>query len=659
MSASSSISDFPFSSNRGGEQNNLERTLNNFHEETLLNQTNQGGNSYPQDGDREIPLHSTPVPAQRQQRPRSAFGALPRSRTQTFGTPRNSRYLNFSLPQADQKQDALERTVIMQERQGERIDQLVEMVNQLAAALTTQNKPAPNQVPPQNHNSGGNGGNNAGNNNAGNIPNSSSYTNQPRNPVNAVYTVGGTVISESGMFNPIRNLENFKKDLRMSNSSILKADANTYEKWSKYLESIFQVAGLHSFSKMNVYQMPAESTWEQWDSDCLSNVGGKIPASTYRNFLSKIANYEEIVSYFDTTDNKEKSFDRNTNMDILNCAVQLTLNKWPGLKIVLYQTVKHSIDYITMASVIELDASPTFTELRRMYMKAKMFHLHNSEEVIMIKIEHFQSDYNFRMDQHESPIAYLKRLKEEAAIINALENDVNNYGEPLNQRMLKRKFMRGIYEQNYYQQKMHQLKMGVLKLDGTYRPLTLDEFADQLHLHYLERRERSMAQGRAKGFAAKEGNSDSEDETSFALQENPKEQGICFSMRDTGKCKYGDKCKYSHKAKIAQKAYLSTHDRNRILQQELENERLLSAQALQEQKDKYAQRVKFYKSNFHKKKMEKYKQKLGDKNKKGSGDRANLAEEDPEQKDVEEEKEESVAGNPSEPDEVSDLDKSE
>jgi hypothetical protein len=229
--------------------------------------------------------------------------------------------------------------------------------------------------------------------------------------------------------------------------------------------------------------------------------------------------------------------------------------------------------------------------------------------------------------------------------------------------MLHNKFLEGVTDNSMYHTIMSQLNMGATQQKGKHREYDLDEYAVHLQRFYLEKREKSMAQGRAKGFAAKVGDSDNEDETGFALQETSKEQGVCFSMRDTGKCKYGDKCKYSHKVKVVHKAHLSVSDKNKILLQEIETERLLSAQAansLQEQKKKYQQRVKFYKSksNLHKKKMENYKLKLGKKNK-NSADRANLAEDNSEQKETEEDKEESDVEDPSGSDEVSDLDKSE
>jgi hypothetical protein len=186
----------------------------------------------------------------------------------------------------------------------------------------------------------------------------------------------------------------------------------------------------------------------------------------------------------------------------------------------------------------------------------------------------------------------------------------------------------------------------------------LDRYAQLLQNIYQERRDKSSYSARDHYHSNHRGYSlqdpESEEDFGLSFKETDKTQDskkICYAFRDTGECQFGKNCKYEHvKGKFPQKLPHKANFSSEAFTQYMENVKHESALQMKEFKKKF-----IHKFNRSQDNMLKYKQKLKERNSKGSKERAAVVQESEDEKAaVAKEKPEEEAVSSSE-DDVSDL----
>ena len=350
--------------------------------------------------------------------------------------------------------------------------------------------------------------------------------------------------------------------------------------------------------------------------------------------MRKVDESLPVTSYLDDQDH-ERTFSTSTHVDIMNTTL-CAINKKYGNQLFfsVCGIVTNSIDERTMKSVLNKEKVSDFANLRETYVESLLYHESNSDTMISHKMNKFTSQTDFKMNQYEPPIGYLKRLQDEANEINAMAPT----GEPapITDRMLRNKFLTMVQQVDYLKSAMISFDVGYVE-NGKLQEFTVQKYAELLQNVYTKRKDKASITSRDHGYSSSKGylvqDEEEEVEVGMAAFQDKKDgssPGLCFIFRDTGKCKFGDKCRYEHpkgkfqpkfphKANFSQEAMLQYMENT-----ELENERNRQEHALQIQELEKKFKRKFIKK---KDKMKPYKAKLDAQNSKSSKARANLAEE--------------------------------
>lgn len=385
----------------------------------------------------------------------------------------------------------------------------------------------------------------------------------------------------SNRLTPLKVFESITRS-KSFNKVILKSDFNTFPPWKEYINSVLEGCWLISLAKMNIYKIPPEDQWKEWDLKCREGVN--ISRRTYDDLKYKINEQIPVVSYLDDN-GEEQDFDITTNVDILNCATLMLFKKWPGIEISIYQHLRGSVDRSSMSAAFYPKFVPGRRIIMKMYVTAHLLHQHNSFTMVQSKITNFNSVGSFKMHQGEPPNSFIKRLHEEADVINSMATKDNVIH--ITDEALFAKFLLQVRDMPMYSQVISQLEIGWKNVHGVYQEYTLAEYASHMTKIYLDKKEknsnhhdhRAMSASTKTSKATSNVNTDDSDDQSTAMVATSSSYGgtntreksdkPCYQFRDKGVCKYGNKCKFVHdKSKTAQKAFLSRQDQ---LEQDVEN----------------------------------------------------------------------------------------
>lgn len=438
-------------------------------------------------------------------------------------------------------------------------------------------------------------------------------------------------ISARDRGSPWKSLELALKG-KIISKSLLTSDANTFESWKRYMKNIFDSSWMSCLSKINIYKIPDASTWKQWDYNCLHGITGNVPRITYQDIMTKTDQSEPVMSYLNQAGD-EITFSTSTHVDIMNTALIALQRKYGGqLFYSVCSLLTNSIDVKSMKSVLNLTQVFDINNLRRTYVEALKFHENNSDSIIALRVSKFTSIENFKMVQNEPPLGFLRRLQEETDFINSMTPA--NEAPPITDRALRTKFLDMVKNVDYLQSAVRTYEIGYIDQYGQRRQHSLDTYAQLLQNVYQERKDKFSYSAKdhyhsnQRGYTVQE--TECVEDFGFALGEssegnNPKH---CYAFRDTGKCKFGKDCKYEHvKGKFPQKFPHKANFSNEALMQYMENVQHESAMQIKEFKKKFVHK---FKKNQNK--MLKYKQKLGERNSKGSKEKAAVAQESKEEK---------------------------
>jgi hypothetical protein len=383
---------------------------------------------------------------------------------------------------------------------------------------------------------------------------------------------------------------------------------------------------------MNVYKLPREDSWREWDNRCIRGESGNVQRVTYLDIMRQTNQGIPVINYRDEH-GLEVPLSPISHVDIMNTAVIAIYKKYGNqLFFTLCTILNNSIDKRTMKSILNPTLALDPTNLRKTYVAALRYHENNSDTVINLKITKFLSQNDLRMGQNEPPEGYLKRIRMEADFINSMAHT----GEPLpiTDRMLRSKFLGMAKQIDYLKAPVLSYDVGYIDVHGDSQQHSLDKYAKLLQDVYLERKDRATSGPKdshglsQRGFAGVEMDYDGDLELGLAMSESLNNTPrICYKYRDKGSCAFGDNCKFVHEksrstsnlnSKFPHKANLS----NEEVLQFMENVQHESAMQLQDFKKKFIKKFRRPKD-----KMGPYKKKLDERNSLGSREKAAVAEE--------------------------------
>jgi hypothetical protein len=265
---------------------------------------------------------------------------------------------------------------------------------------------------------------------------------------------------------------------------------------------------------------------------------------------------------------------KKTPTNILNAMYLLVVQHWPSLVHVLHQILTASIDNISLSFLIPESVGSPDT-IRSMYFGGINYHSHNSEIIVLMKVQSFQKRGSFHANINEPPETVLQKLRLAAQEINAMA--VNQDLEPISQTMLRMKFLEVMQDIPQYKQAISVLNLQVKEdTNGNPIPLTLDEYTKKLQIIFLEAKESSFRQrvnlvqeeqtnlaqmGRRSSRSKYPDPSPIQSSYTVSKDFSKSKQGfkgtimskqskkprlICYSFRDKGSCSFGTNCKFSH-----------------------------------------------------------------------------------------------------------------
>jgi hypothetical protein len=417
-----------------------------------------------------------------------------------------------------------------------------------------------------------------------------------------------TALAHKDKGSPFRSLDISIKG-NILTKKILTSDIHTFEPWKRYIKDVFDSSWLSCLSKLNIYKVPPQDTWEEWDRSCFEGRAPNCQRNTYWDIMAKTNDNTPVVSYLDEH-GREQLFSSSTHVDIMNTAFMAVYKKYGNQ---LFHTIgkilNNSIDVSTMKSVLNPNQIHDHTNLRNTYISALLFHEFNSDITISNRVNKFTSPTDFRMGQNEPPMGFLKRLQEESDVINSM---IPTGEQPaINDRMLRSKFISMAKQIDYLRPSITAYEIGYIDMHGRSQQHTLERYVQLLQVVYRDRKGGAPNGFHHKGFASTERDDTEDLELGMALSESMNNKpAVCFSFRDTGICKFGKDCKFEHeRGKIQSKPSHRANLSKEALIQYAENLEHESALLLKDQKKKFVRRFKSQKN-----KMDEYKKKLGEQN---------------------------------------------
>ena len=322
--------------------------------------------------------------------------------------------------------------------------------------------------------------------------------------------------------------------------------------------------------------MPKKEVWKDWDNTCLHPHRSCIPG------LKQDCEDSKIFSQYFDEDGLYKSISKTTHINTLNAMYLLVLQHWPSLVHVLNQLLVASVDSISLPFLIP-ECVDTPDTIRSMYFGGINYHNHNSEYIVMMKVQGFQKRGFHQANINEPPETVLQKLRLASQEINAMA--INQDAEPISPTMLRMKFMEIMQDIPQYKHAIGILNLQAKEdINGNPVPPSLDEYTKKLQIIFLESKESSFRQrvnlveeehtNVAYNKDKKSSNpkypspfstiKDSSSKTplfqgakdfskskqkptsSFGISASTTKKPVCFSFRDRGTCSYGKDCKFLH-----------------------------------------------------------------------------------------------------------------
>ena len=377
---------------------------------------------------------------------------------------------------------------------------------------------------------------------------------------------------------PIKSMEFLFKS-GVVQKHILRSSPETFRPWLKYINQVLEGLWLSPLTKINPYKMPKQDTWSTWDLKCLDS------SRSYMSGLTDDCQNNKIFHEYKDDYGISHPISKKTPIDALNAMYLMVLIYWPSLVHVLHQLFTASIDPGTLPFLIpECVGSPV--TIRSMYFGGILYHNHNSEYIVMMKVQSFQKRGSFQASINDPPETVLQKLRLVVQDINAMA--INQDSEPISPSMLRMKFLEIMQDIPQYKQAIGVLNLSVKEdPNGNPIPLSLDEYTKKLQIIFLEAKESSfrqrvnlvqeeetnlaemdqkfssalvMAKDYSKSkstqgtFGSTKGTSGSFGKGSSGTFKSPKygstkNKGpvpVCYSFRDKGTCTFGSNCKFSH-----------------------------------------------------------------------------------------------------------------
>jgi hypothetical protein len=366
---------------------------------------------------------------------------------------------------------------------------------------------------------------------------------------------------------PIKSLEFLFKSGSIQ-KQVLRSSPDTFRPWLKYVNQILDGLWLSSLTKINPYRVPKKETWSEWDRTCLDSENHYIP-----DLMEDCKNNRIFHVYLDP-EKGNLPISKKTPTNILNAMYLLVVQHWPSLVHVLHQILTASIDNISLSFLIPESVGSPDT-IRSMYFGGINYHSHNSEIIVLMKVQSFQKRGSFHANINEPPETVLQKLRLAAQEINAMA--VNQDLEPISQTMLRMKFLEVMQDIPQYKQAISVLNLQVKEdTNGNPIPLTLDEYTKKLQIIFLEAKESSFRQrvnlvqeeqtnlaqmGRRSSRSKYPEPSSVQSSYIVSKDFSKSKQGsggptrskqskgprlVCYSFRDKGTCHFGSNCKFSH-----------------------------------------------------------------------------------------------------------------
>ena len=453
----------------------------------------------------------------------------------------------------------------------------------------------------------------------------------------------------------MRSLEFLFKSGGFQKSQLTSSPA-TFRSWLKYVNQLLDGLWLSPLTKINPYQMPKKEFWRTWDENCLHRNRSCIPGLKQDCEDSKI-----FYEYLDE-DGIVKPISKSTHIDTLNAMVLLVLKQWPSLIHTLNQLLIASIDPISLPFLIP-ECVGTPDTIRSMYFGGINYHNHNSEYIVMMKVQSFQKRGSHQANINEPPETVLQKLRLASQEINAMA--VNQDAQPISPTMLRMKFMEIMQDIPQYKHAIGILNLQAKEdVNGNPVPLSLDEYTKKLQIIFLESKESSFRQrvnlveeeqtnvaytkgtkssnpkypspfSGSKDFSQPKSSpfpgskdfskSKQKPSSSFGISTPSTKKLVCYSFRDRGTCSYGKDCKFLHEKSSG--AYSAA------TQEELDEQ--CGANAVYQYKMK-----KFHSKQRNAKRMSNHRDKVKSSNsRKHTAHLTEILEEDTEKENPEEEKE--------------------
>ena len=226
--------------------------------------------------------------------------------------------------------------------------------------------------------------------------------------------------------------------------------------------------------------MPKKETWLEWDKSCLDE------SRNYMSGLIKDCQENRIFNEYIDEHGNPQPISKTTPIDILNAMFLLMLSHWPNLIHVLNQILVASIDSASLPFLIP-ECVGSANTIRTMFFGGINYHNHNSEYLVMMKVQGFQKRGSFVANISEPPETVLQKLRLAVQEINAMS--VNQDSDPISPGMLRMKFLEVMQDIPQYKQAMGVLNLQVKEdINGNPIPLSLDEYTKKLQIIFLEAR---------------------------------------------------------------------------------------------------------------------------------------------------------------------------